>query len=134
MPKSETQNLEEEKKKIPCIKFGRGSSRVTTAARNPQFHQRQTPRSSHFLCLLCIDFRMVEKKEGIAPRDESKRGLVWIVGLMGIRVIIVVMTLFLLLAGEKSVDWGIELVAALEEIELEDEDVTEEGSAELLDE
>lgn len=58
----------------------------------------------------------------------------WIVGLMGIRVIIVVMTLFLLLAGEKSVDWGIELVAALEEIELEDEDVTEEGSAELLDE
>lgn len=40
----------------------------------------------------------------------------------------------LLLAGEQSVDGGVELVAALEEVELEDEDVFNDLAAELLDE
>lgn len=40
----------------------------------------------------------------------------------------------LLLAGEQSVDGGVELVAALEEVELEDEDVFDDLAAELLDE
>lgn len=40
----------------------------------------------------------------------------------------------LLLAGKQSVDGGVELVAALEEVELEDEDVFEDLAAELLDE
>jgi hypothetical protein len=40
----------------------------------------------------------------------------------------------LLLASKKSVDGRVELVATLEEVELEDEDVLEDLSAELLDE
>jgi hypothetical protein len=40
----------------------------------------------------------------------------------------------LLLASKQGVDGRIELVAALEEVELEDEDVLEDLSAELLDE
>lgn len=40
----------------------------------------------------------------------------------------------LLLAVEERVDGGVELVAALEEVELEDEDVAQERAAELLDE
>ena len=40
----------------------------------------------------------------------------------------------LLLAVEQRVDGRVELVAALEEIEFEDEDVAKQGAAELLDE
>ena len=40
----------------------------------------------------------------------------------------------LLLAGKQSVDGGVELVAALEEVELEDEDVFNDLAAERLDE
>ena len=39
-----------------------------------------------------------------------------------------------LLAGEKCVDGRVELCAPLEEVELEHEDVAEEGAAELGDE
>lgn len=39
-----------------------------------------------------------------------------------------------LLAGEKGVDWGVQLVTTLEEIKFHDEDVTEKACAELLDE
>jgi hypothetical protein len=38
----------------------------------------------------------------------------------------------LLLAGKQSVDGRVELVAALEEVELEDEDVFDDLAAELL--
>jgi hypothetical protein len=40
----------------------------------------------------------------------------------------------LLLAGEQGVDGCVELVAALEEVELEHEDVAGDGGAELLHE
>lgn len=40
----------------------------------------------------------------------------------------------LLLAGEQRVHGGVELVAALEEVEFEDEDVAHDGAAEFLDE
>jgi hypothetical protein len=42
--------------------------------------------------------------------------------------------LLLLLAGEQGVDGRVELVAALEEVELEHEDVARDGGAEFLHE
>lgn len=44
------------------------------------------------------------------------------------------MHLLLILLGQESADWGVQEVASLEEVELEDEKVSSDDTAELLDE